>query len=310
MFLVTGGAGFIGSHTAAALIAQGLRVRVLDDLCSGSLANLVGLDVEFHEGSVADSDAVGRAMQGCTEVVHLAALPSVPGSCRDPVAYDLVNVHGAVVVFEAARRAGVRRVVYASSSAVYGASELLPKREDQSIDAQSPYAAAKAANEIYAATFSRTLGLECVGLRYFNVFGPRQDPNGPYAAVIPRFVEMALGGTPLPIFGDGEQGRDFVSVHDVARANLLAARVPGLGGRVYNIGGGRMMSVNQLAHHVSTVVGGVSVAHQPERPGDVRYSMADISRATNELGWRPEADFDAAMAETIRWYRERLAIPP
>jgi nucleoside-diphosphate-sugar epimerase len=311
MFLVTGGAGFIGSHTAAFLCDRGQRVRVLDDLSSGSTENLRGIDVELHRGDIRDAEAVTRAMRGCTHVVHLAAWPSVPSSCADPIGHDQVNVHGTVIVFEAARRAGVARVVYASSSAVYGSSAALPKHEGLPVHTESPYAAAKAANELYGSTYSRTLGLECVGMRYFNVFGPRQDPNGPYAAVIPRFVECALRGDPLPVHGDGLQGRDFVSVRDVARANWLAATTLGISGRIFNVGAGRMTTIRDLARYVLDTVGGRSMleAH-PARPGDVRFSVSDIARAEVELGFRPEADFDEAMRETIVAYASRLAVGP
>lgn len=308
MFLVTGGAGFIGSHTVETLVSCGIAVRVLDDLSTGRLENLAGLDVDLVKGSVADEQVVARAMHGCTHVVHLAAKASVPGSCDDPIGYDQVNVRGTLVVMDAARRAGVRRLVYASSSAVYGAAPDLPKREEQAVRVESPYAAAKAADELYGQAFARTLGLECVGLRFFNVFGARQDPEGPYAAVIPKFVEAALRGDPLRIFGDGEQGRDFVAVEDVVRAVLLAATSHnGVSGRVYNVGAGRMTTVNSLARLVLTEVGGPSrVEHHPERPGDVRWSLADVSAAKRDLGWEPLADFEAAMRRTIAWYRGRL----
>lgn len=302
--LVTGGAGFIGSHTVALLRASGHDVRVLDNLSAGRRENLEGLGAELVVGDIADADTVARCMDGVERVIHLAALPSVPGSCGDPVGYDTVNVHGFVVVAEAARRAGVERMAYASTSAVYGSDPSVPKREDMSLPLESPYAAAKAANELYGRVYTNTLGLECVGLRYFNVFGPRQDPNGAYAAVIPRFVERALRGDPLTVFGDGEQGRDFVSVSDVARANFLAATAPGVGGRVFNVGTGALTTVNQLGRYVLDVVGGTSeMSYHPPRPGDVKVSVADVSAIAEGLGWRAEADFDAAMRETVGWYR-------
>ena len=307
MYLVTGGAGFIGSHTVRALLARGERVRVLDDLSTGSRSHLAGLEIELQVGDVADPHAVATAMDGCDRVIHLAALASVPGSCAEPVHYDRVNLRGSLVVFEAAREAGVERLVYASSSAVYGSTDVLPVHEALPLRPESPYAVAKAGCELYGRVYSQTLGLSCVGLRYFNVFGPRQDPEGPYAAVIPRFVEHALAGRPLTIFGDGEQGRDFVSVADVARANVLASTVPMDGGAVLNIGGGRMTTINALAAAVCDRVGVVdAIEHAAPRPGDIRFSLADIRRAQEVLGWRPEADFDAAMAETIAWYRQRI----
>jgi len=303
--LVTGGAGFIGSHTVAELNSRGVPVRVLDDLSTGALANLDGLDAEFIEGSITDAAAVARAVAGCSHVIHLAAMPGVPASCADPVGFDHVNVNGTVTIFDEARRAGVKRVVYASSCAIYGSrGGETPRAEEWPARPESPYAASKAADELYAATFTHTLGLECVGMRYFNVFGSRQDPRGPYAAVIPRFVEFALRDEALTIFGDGEQSRDFVSVADVARANVEACLAPKAPGRAYNIGSGRATTVNQLAAYVLEAMETRSqVKHLEERPGDIRLMVSDPSRAAAELGWSADADFDAAMAETIAWYR-------
>jgi UDP-glucose 4-epimerase len=305
MFLVTGGAGFIGSHTVQLLLREHHDVRVLDDLSTGSRENLAGSPVELVVGSVTDRDVVRRAMQGCSHVIHLAAIPGVPSSVDDPVGADLANVNGTVTVFEVARRLGVERVVYASSCAVYGQTEGRVVREDQRLYPASPYAAAKAADELYAAVFTQTLGLSCVGLRYQNVYGTRQDPSGAYAAVIPRFVKLALRGRPLPIQGDGEQSRDFVAVADVARANHLAATAPGADG-VYNIGTGLRTTVNDIAQRVLAEIGDVGVRHGPPRPGDIRHMRSDPSKAERELGWTAQADFEAAMAETIAWYRRRV----
>lgn len=307
MYLITGGAGFIGRHTARALVARGERVRVLDDLSNsdGEAARAAG--AELIVGTVEDEDAVARVMEGVERVIHLAARASVPESWRDPQGSDRVNVGGFLRVLRAAEREGVRRVVYASSCAVYGSLPGLPKRETDALAPESPYAAGKLANEAYASAWTQGRGLEVVGLRYFNVFGPEQDPDGPYGAVIPRFVGMALRGEPLVVHGDGEQGRDFVSVHDVVRANLAAAEAPGVGGQVINIGGGRMLSVNQLAQVVADVVGvGLRRVEAPARVGDVRFSLADVSRARTLLGWAPAVDFDAALAETVGWFRGRL----
>jgi nucleoside-diphosphate-sugar epimerase len=306
MFLVTGGAGFIGSHTVALLRSRGHEVRVLDDLSTGFEANLDGLDAELLVGSITDPDTVARAVQGCSHVIHLAAIPGVPSSVDDPVGSDLTNVNGTVVVFEAARRAGVMRVVFASSCAVYGQTAGSVVREGDPLQPTSPYAASKAADELYAGVFSQTLGLSCVGLRYQNVYGTRQDPSGPYAAVIPRFVEFALRGQPLPIQGDGEQSRDFVAVSDVARANLLAATAPAAAG-VYNIGAGTRTSVNQIAELVlREIASAAGVEAQPPRQGDIRHMRSDPSKAQADLGWKAAADFEASMAETIGWYRGRL----
>ncbi len=306
MWLVTGGAGFIGSHTVELLRKKGHSVRVLDNLSTGSRDNLEGLDVELMVGSIEDPDAVARAMKGVERVVHLAARISVPESVESPLLYDATNVHGTLQVLEGARRAGVQRVSLASSCAIYGSLPGLPKLETSPIHCESPYAANKAANEMYARSYSETMGLEVVALRYFNVFGPRQDPAGPYGAVIPKFVEWALAGQTLTIFGDGEQGRDFVSVRDVARANVMAASGDAGAGEVFNVGGGRMMTINQLAAQVSAAVPHeVSFRHEAPRPGDVRASMASVDKASEILGWKPEADFDAALAETVEWFVQR-----
>ena len=306
MFLVTGGAGFIGSHTVALLRSQGHEVRVLDDLSSGFEANLAGLGAELLVGSVTDAAAVARAVAGCSHVIHLAAIPGVPASVDDPVGSDLANVNGTVTVFEAARRAGVQRVVYASSCAVYGQTEGRVVRESDPLQPTSPYAASKAADELYAAVFTATLDLSCVGLRYQNVYGTRQDPRGAYAAVIPRFVEFALRGQPLPIQGDGEQSRDFVAVADVARANLAAATAPSARG-VYNIGTGTRTTVNQIAQLVlQEIASAAGTEAHPPRQGDIRHMRSDPAKAAQDLGWRAEADFEVAMAETIAWYREHV----
>ncbi len=306
VFLVTGGAGFIGSHTVAQLCAAGHQVRVLDDLSTGFRANLHGLPAELIVGSITDRPTVQRVMQGCSHVIHLAAIPGVQASVDDPALSDLTNVNGTVTVFDAARAAGVQRVVYASSCAVYGQTEGRAVLEGDPHRPASPYAAAKAADELYGAVFSETFGLSCVGMRYQNVFGTRQDPSGAYAAVIPRFVELALRGQPLPIQGDGEQSRDFVAVSDVARANITASTADGARG-VYNIGTGRRTTVNQIAaivlREIATAAG---VEHGPPRQGDIRHMRSDPSKARDELGWTAVADFDAAMAETIAWYRQRL----
>jgi nucleoside-diphosphate-sugar epimerase len=306
VFLVTGGAGFIGSHTVALLRAHKHEVRVLDDLSSGFEANLAGLGAELMVGTITDPATVRQAMVGCSHVIHLAAIPGVSASVDDPVGSDRANVNGTVVVFEAARRASVERVVYASSCAVYGQTEGRVVREGDPLRPASPYAASKAADELYASVFSDTLGLSCVGLRYQNVYGTRQDPRGPYAAVIPRFVELALRGQPLPIQGDGEQSRDFVAVADVARANMLAATAPRARG-VYNVGTGTRTTVNQIARLVLREIrAGVGTEAHPPRQGDIRHMRSDPARAEADLGWVAQADFEVAMAETIGWYRAQL----
>lgn len=310
MYLVTGGAGFIGHHTVRALRAEGHPVRVLDDLSTGDRSRLEGLGVELLVGSITDGPAVAEAMRGVERVIHLAAKVSVPDSWARPAVYDHTNVHGFVQVLAAAKAAGVAQVAYASSCAVYGSLPGLPKAEDAPLQPESPYAATKAANESYAAAWSAAGGLDVVGLRYFNVFGPGQDPSGPYGAVIPTFVELALAGRTLTIHGDGEQGRDFVPVSEVVRANLAAVRTPGVGGRVFNVGAGRMLTINQLADAVAAVLGRpVAREHGPARQGDVRFSRADVQAAAEALDWRAEADFEAALDETVRWFVDGAGPP-
>jgi len=289
------------------LLSKGHKVRVLDDLSTGYLHNLEGMDVDVVEGSIEDPEVVARAMEGIERIIHLAAKISVPDSVARPIAYDRTNAHGFLTVMEAARAAQVKRVVYASTCAIYGSLPGLPKRESDALQPESPYASSKASNEMYAAAYHASCGVSSVGLRYFNVFGPRQDAKGPYGAVIPRFVERALRGDDLTIFGDGGQGRDFVNVRDVARANVAAALTPGVGGRVFNVGGGRMTTIQDLAE---TVLAGVpttsSIVHLDPRPGDLRFSYADTSAIQEALGWSPQEPFDEALAETVAYFRSLL----
>ncbi len=303
MILVTGGAGFIGSHTVRALRGEGREVRVLDDLSTGKAARLDGLGAELRVGSITRRADVEAALRGVSAVIHLAARISVAESVEDPHGYEAVNVGGFITLLEAAQAAGVSRVVYASSCAVYGAAAGLPLAEDTPLQPLSPYAATKMANEAWASASSATGGPATVGLRYFNVFGPEQDPAGPYGAVIPTFVSRALAGQALHVHGDGLQGRDFVSVRDVARANVAAALAGTSGAVVCNVGGGRMLTIAELAARVVADVAAVPVVHGPARVGDVRESQADVRRAGALLGWRPEADFDAALREVVAWFR-------
>lgn len=302
-YLVTGGAGFIGSATVAALTARGDVVRVLDDLSTGRAERLPP-GVELIVGSIEDPTTTRAACAGVDRVIHLAARVSVPGSWADPVAFLRTNAEGFLNVLAAAADAGARRVVYASSCAVYGSLPGLPKREDAPLAPESPYAASKAADESLASAFSRGAGLPTVGLRYFNVFGPGQDPSGPYGAVIPKFVEAALAGRPLEIYGDGHQGRDFVSVHDVAAANLAAADADTPGATILNVGGGRMLTILELTAAIAEALGQeVSVIHHPPRPGDVRLSMADCAAAGETIGWRAGSRFQADLKQTISSFR-------
>ena len=309
--LVTGGAGFIGSHLVDALVERGARVRVLDDLSTGRRENLahLGEQVELVEADVRDLDACRRSCDGIDVVFHQAALGSVPRSIADPATSLAVNVGGTANVFAACREAGVRRAVWASSSAVYGDSERLPKREGEEGQPLSPYAASKAIGEELARVFARCYPLEPVGLRYFNVYGPRQDPEGPYAAVIPRFVAAALAGRPATIYGDGEQSRDFTFVADAVAANLLAAGAPAeTAGRVYNVASGRRTTVLELARRVAETVGGAPPpVHEAPRPGDVPHSLADLTRAREELGYEPRHALTDGLAASLEHYRTALS---
>jgi nucleoside-diphosphate-sugar epimerase len=287
--LVTGGAGFIGSHLVDALRGHGHEVRVLDDLSNGFRRNVPD-GVEFHLGDVSDAEVVRRAMEGVDVVFHQAALGSISRSLKDPLRTNLVNVQGTLAVLECARQAGTRRVVIASSSSVYGGLAPLPASERYSPVPRSPYAVSKLTGEHYARVFTELLGVETVCLRYFNVYGPRQRADSPYAAVIPLFVDALRSGRSAEIHGDGLQSRDFTFVSDVVQANLLAASAPGerCGGRVYNIAGGRQHSVLDLLRTLGTLLGVQPTAeYAPPRPGDVRDSHADLSAASADLGYAP-----------------------
>ncbi|MGH2533360.1 MAG: SDR family oxidoreductase [Thermomicrobiales bacterium] len=286
--LVTGGAGFIGSHLVERLVGDGARVCVLDNLAGGCPANLDAVrdDVEVVRADVRDKAAVERAAIGREVVFHQAAEISVPRSVADPATTYAVNVMGTLNVLLAARAAGCRRVVVASSSAVYGESPELPRHERMLPDPISPYAASKQAGEDLCAVFSRAYGLEAVALRYFNVYGPRQDPASPYAAVIPRFLAALRGGIAPTIYGDGEQTRDFVYVSDVVEANLLAATAAGVAGNAYNVAGGQAITLNALLATLSDLVGAdVAPIYAPTRAGDIRHSSADVSAARHDLGF-------------------------
>lgn len=304
LLLITGGAGFIGSHTARLAIERGWRVRVLDNLSAGSREALRGLDLELLEADIRDPDAVQASFADVTHVVHLAARISVPESCEDPLGYDEVNCAGTVRIMEAARQHGCRTVVYASSAAVYGSLPGMPKSVRSPVSPESPYASQKLANEAYGNAYAALSGVTMIGLRYFNVFGPGQDPDGPYGAVIPTFVRRAVRGEHLVVHGDGMQTRDFVSVFDVARANVMALSASTSG--VYNIGVGRGLSVKRLAEIVAHEVGGaLEIRHREERPGDVKHSVSSIEETTAALGWRPEAQFERALRATIRYFRDQ-----
>ncbi len=307
--LVTGGAGFIGSHLVDELLARDARVRVLDNFATGKRRNLGhALDrIELIEGDIRDLATCRRAAEGCRLVFHQAALGSVPRSVEDPATSYEVNVQGTVHVLAAAKDCGVARVVYASSSSVYGNSSTLPKREGEEGRPLSPYASSKRIDEDLAGAFSITYGLEVIGLRYFNIYGDRQDPEGPYAAVIPRFFQAALAGGRMIIHGDGEQSRDFTHVTDAVTANLLAAGADAAAcGRAFNIAAGKASSVNQLAREIAALCGVENdPQHGPPRPGDVRHSLADLEQARKALGFVPATDLRAGLAATFDYYRAR-----
>jgi UDP-N-acetylglucosamine/UDP-N-acetyl-alpha-D-glucosaminouronate 4-epimerase len=298
--LVTGGAGFIGSHVVDRLLAAGREVRVLDNLSSGRRENLAGApEAELVEGDVRDREAVAGAMAGCEAVVHLAALVSVPESIADPLGSHAINVGGTLNVLLEAHAAGARRVVFASSAAVYGPDVALPAREDSAPAPISPYGADKLAAEGYCRALGDVLGLEPVMLRYFNVFGPRQDPSSEYAAVVPKFVEAFAAGRAPTIFGDGEQSRDFVSVADVARANLLALEASETP-VVANIARGEAITLNGLVGALRELTGtDVEAVHADPRPGDIRHSSAAVDVAERALGFRAEVSLPDGLRELV-----------
>lgn len=313
MCLVTGGAGFIGSHLVEALLKRGDVVRVLDNFSTGDPANLaeVRQDIEVFEGDLTDLETVRRAVRGVEVIFHQGALASVPRSVADPLATHAACVNGTLHVLQAAREAGARRVVYAASSSAYGASTKLPKSETDPTLPLSPYATAKLAGEHYCAAFSEVYGLETVRLRYFNVFGPRQSPDSAYAAVIPLFVRTMLAGRSPTVNGDGQQSRDFTFVDDVIQANLLAADVPGISGRVYNIACGNRTSLVELVEKINALLGtNILPSYRDPRPGDVRHSQADIGRAMAELGYRPRNDIDRGLRRCLEHLRGAEPIRP
>jgi UDP-glucose 4-epimerase len=303
--LVTGGAGFIGSNLVRGLLEGGHDVRVLDNFSTGNRANLVGLesDIEIVEGELRSYERVHAATRGVEVVFHQGALPSVPRSVQDPLTTSAVNVEGTLNVLLAARDEGIRRVVFASTSSVYGNSGPLPLVETSSPDPISPYGVAKLAAERYCVSFSRVYPLETIALRYFNVFGPNQDPSSQYAAVVPRFLAGVARGESVPIYGDGSQSRDFTYVANVVDANLLAAEVEDASGAVLNIATGRSVTVNELAETVGAVLDReVRTEHLERRPGDVSHSWADVSAAARTLGWEPTVTLE----DGLRLTAERL----
>jgi nucleoside-diphosphate-sugar epimerase len=300
--LVTGGAGFIGSHLAERLCREGHRLRVLDNFATGRRESLASIhdEVELVEGDVRSYEQVHRCVRDCELVFHQAALPSVPRSVQDPVTSHESNATGTLNVLLAARDEGVRRVIFASSSSVYGANRELPSREETPALPIAPYAVAKLAAENYCRAFSEVYGLETVSLRYFNVFGPRQDPLSEYAAVVPRFSTAMLDGRPPVVYGDGEQSRDFTYIDNAVEANLLAATAPGVDGQVFNIACGEAISLNTLLEELRGVTGSeVDAVHEAPRRGELRHSLADISRARATLGYEPGVSFREGLSRTV-----------
>lgn len=306
-YLVTGGAGFIGSNIVETLVKRGERVRVLDNFSTGFRKNLVALekDIDIIDGDLRDPETLQSAVDGIDYVLHQGALPSVPRSIAAPFTSNAVNVDGTLNLLIAARHAGVKRVVAASSSSVYGDTPTLPKREDMMMNPLSPYAVSKLATEQYCRAFFTSYGLETVALRYFNVFGPRQNPASQYAAVIPKFIQMALKGEQPVIYGDGEQSRDFTFVENVVEANLLAATTPGIGGQIYNIAANGTHTLLKVVDMIANELGvSVTPRFEPPRAGDIKHSWADIEKAKRDMGYCVKVGFEEGIARTCAWLKD------
>jgi nucleoside-diphosphate-sugar epimerase len=308
IYLITGIGGFIGSSLARELLKRGEEVRGVDNFCTGNRQNLSDIlsDINFFEADILDLDAMQRACSGVDYVLHQAAIPSVPKSVLDPVGSNRANIDGTVNVLVAARDAKVKRVVYAASSSAYGDTPTLPKHEAMTPDPISPYAVAKLASEHYMISFFRCYGLETVSLRYFNIFGPRQDPSSPYSGVLAKFITQMLAGKQPTIFGDGEQSRDFTYIDNAVAANLLACKAPAtrVAGKMFNIATGRRVTLNEtfaLLQKLTSYAG--SAIHGPERGGDIKHSLADISFAEKNLGYTPAVNFEDGLRRTVEWYR-------
>jgi len=310
LYLITGVAGFIGSSLARALLARGEQVRGVDNLSTGKRENLADIRdrIDFREADIADLDAMHKACAGADFILHQAAIPSVPKSVLDPLGSNRANIDGTVNLLVAARDAKVKRVVYAASSSAYGDTPTLPKHEAMTPDPISPYAVAKLASEHYMISFYRCYGLETVSLRYFNIFGPRQDPSSPYSGVLAKFITQMLRGEQPTIFGDGEQSRDFTYIDNAVEANLLACQAPAAqaAGKVFNVATGRRVTLNEtfkLLQPLTSYSGHPN--YGPERGGDIKHSLADISKAGAALGYKPKVDFEEGLRRTVQWYRGR-----
>ena len=309
-YLITGVAGFIGSALARAVLAQGDQVRGIDNLSTGKRENLTEIvhRIDFQEGDLLDLQALYNACRGVDYVLHEAAIPSVPKSMLDPLGSNRANLDGTVNLLMAARDAKVKRVVYAASSSAYGDTPTLPKQEDMTPNPISPYAVAKLASEHYMISFYRCYGLETVCLRYFNIFGPRQDPTSPYSGVLAKFITQMLKGEQPTILGDGKQSRDFTYVDNAVEANLLACKAAAneVAGRVFNVATGRRVDLNETFQILKKLTGyPENVSYGPERAGDVKHSLADLSRAKKHLGYTPKVDFEEGLRRTIDWYRNQ-----
>lgn len=305
--LVTGGAGFIGSHLVTRLVNEGWQVRVVDNLVAGKLANLAHVQgrYEWIEGCLLDPECIRKALSGVEFVFHLGALVSVPQSVKEPMRFHETCATGTLQLLLACRDVGVRRLVYSASSSAYGEVGGRPIAETTPLNPMSPYAAAKLAGEHYCSAISSVSDLETVRLRYFNVFGPRQDPSSPYSGVISIFCTRMLAGQAPTIFGDGLQTRDFVAVDDVVEANLLAALTPGVSGRVYNVGSGRKISMLDLCDAINAHLGNQLQPHfEPARAGDIRHSLADITAARQDLGYEPKVPFETGLSRCLDYYRQ------
>ena len=307
--LVTGGAGFIGSHIAEKLVEIGAKVKVLDNFFAGKLENLEGFrdKVELIEGDITDLSLVYKAMEGIDYVSHQAALRSAPKSVNLPLSYNRVNVEGTINILIAAKERGVKRVVYASSSSVYGDNLQLPQKEEDFPSPLTPYATSKLAGEFYCKMFTKTYGLPTVSLRYFNVFGPRQSLESQYAVVIPKFIKCILDEEPPPIHGDGKQSRDFTYIDNVVYANLLALTKEGVDGEIFNTGEGKTISILELVDYLSRIAGKeVKPVFTPPRPGDPPYTMADIEKVSSLLGYKPLVSFEEGLKRTFIWFKRHF----
>ena len=306
-YLVTGGAGFIGSNTVDELVRRGHSVVVLDDLSSGKEENLAEIrnKITIIKGSITDIEIVRKAMHEAEYVLHLAARTSVPRSVKDPIETNKINIDGTLNVLVAAKEMKVKRVVFAASSAAYGETPTLPKIETMEPQPVSPYGVTKYVGELYCQTFGRCYGLENVALRYFNIFGPRQDPSSPYSGVLAKFCTAFLEDTQPVVFGDGQQTRDFTYVDNALQANLLACEAPNVSGKVFNVGVGGRVSLNEVLRELRKITGkNLETKYEPPRDGDIRDSQAEISQAREFLGYQPNVTFEEGLARTFEWYRE------